>query len=150
MEHDQSKQQQAARDARGRLLPGVSGNPAGRPKGLIPSEAKRIRELVEPHREKLIAQLAKIALGDGGAESVKAAEILLGYLAARPRPTAELVYVPQLSAGATLAQKCSAVLDAVAAGEITSTAARELLAVISDVAKIVDLKEIQAKIRAVE
>src|SRR6266850_576272 len=94
--------EQAERDSRGRLLPGVVLNPVGRPKGPIKlSEAKKLHRLIEPHREALVTHLVEVAKGDD-APAVKAAEILIGYLAARPRPTAELVHIPHLAEGATL------------------------------------------------
>jgi hypothetical protein len=105
--------------------------------------------LIEPHREELINGLIATAKSKSK-EATKAAEILLGYLAAKPRPTAELVHVPDLAAADGLEAKCAVVINAVANGEITSTAARDLLGVISDMAKVIEIGDLEDRVRILE
>ena len=137
-----------SRDERGRLIKGhtvSAGRPAGR------AEGDRIRELVKPHREAIVAALVQ-ALGDpdNRAAGVKAAEALLGYLSARPRPQAAPVRVPGMKEATTLKDKAATVTAAVAEGVIDPDSGAAVIRMLESAAKITEVTDLEARIRALE
>jgi hypothetical protein len=134
------------RDAKGRLLPGHRmGRPAGR------TELERVRALIEPHRDAIIACLVR-AVKEGNVEpaAVKAAETLLERLSAKPRPQAERVHIPGLRDAPTTQGKADAILGAMADGQISAEAGRAALAMLADYAKVRSVDDIDARLRALE
>lgn len=73
--------QPAGRSETGRFLPGVSGNPAGKPKSLKDFEA-----LCRERTPQAITRLLEIGKGKGVA-AVKALEIIVAYAYGRPATT---------------------------------------------------------------
>jgi hypothetical protein len=128
------------RDAHGRFLPGNGGRPAGR------TELERIRALVQPHRDEVVATLVAAAK----AGDVKAAELLLERLAAKPRPQAERVMVPGLREQTTLKGKADAVIAAVAQGEISAEAGSSILRMITDYARAITVDDHEARLQHLE
>jgi len=100
---------------------GALGATSARRAGI--SQIARLRALIEPEREAIVAKLIETAKG-GTKEGVRAAEILLDRLAARPRPTAELVRIEGLATAQIFQAKCDAVVIAVAHGEVSADAGR--------------------------
>lgn len=126
-----------------RFQPGQSGNPAGRPKG-IPSGAQKLRKAIEQHVPQIIDQLVRRAL-DG---DVTAASLLLSRCLAPLRPESLAQGIPE--AGETLDQRAEAVVQATLAGEVTTTAAADLMAVLQGQARIKELVEMEQRIAALE
>lgn len=60
------------------------------------------------------------------------------------------VEIPGLKSATGLAGRAAAVIDAVAAGIISSTAATELLAAIASAAKVIEAEELASRIAAIE
>ena len=132
---------EAKRDAAGRLQ---RGHAMGRPPGK--TELERIRALIAPNREAIVATLVAGALvGD-----VKAAEALLDRLAPRPRPTGERVHVPGLREATTIQGKADAILAAVAGGGISAEAGRAALAMLADYAKVRAVDDLEARLARLE
>lgn len=132
------------RDEDGRLLPGHSLKSPGRPRGKSPSE--QVRELIEPHREDIIAKAVQLAkMGDP--TSIK---LCLERLAPAPRQEAEKVVVPGLKEAETLQDKATAILAAVADGEISAEAGDKLLRMLDTYAKAVVVDEHERRLRALE
>lgn len=128
----------------GTLLPGHSVKSPGRPRG--PSASELVRALIEPHREAIIAKAVELAkLGD--AASIK---LCLERLAPIPRPEDEKVVVPGLKDATTLQAKATAILAAVADGQISATAGTQLLRMIDSYGKTVVLDEHERRLRAIE
>lgn len=114
------------RDERGRLLPGTKGLPgAGRRTGL--SHAEKVRILLEPHREALIGRALSLTQSPDPFAAANALRICLERLAPAPKQEAEKIEVPGLAEAATFTDKCTAVINAVAAGEISAEAGERVL-----------------------
>lgn len=130
------------RDGKGQL---VQGHKSGRPPGQ--TETERVRALIKPHREGIInALLAAVK----EKRDVRAAELLLDRLVPKPRPVAERVHVPGMREASTLAGKVTAVLAAIAAGEVSADSGRAVLAALADAARIVTATELEDRIARLE
>lgn len=132
------------RDEAGKLLPGHGLKSPGRPRGKSPSE--QVRDLIEPHKEAIIAKAVQLAtMGDP--TSIK---VCLERLAPAPRPEAEKVVVPGLKEAKTLQDKATAILAAVADGQISAEAGDKLLRMLDTYAKAVVVDEHERRLRALE
>ncbi|MDZ7594408.1 MAG: hypothetical protein U0932_07130 [Thiobacillus sp.] len=128
----------------GTFLPGHSMKSPGRPRG--PSASEQVRALIEPHKAAIIAKAVELAkLGD--AASIK---LCLERLAPTPRPEDEKVVVPGLKDALTLKDKATAILAAVADGQISATAGSHLLRMLDTYGKAVVLDEHERRLRAIE
>jgi len=135
-----------ARDGKGRLQP---GHKMGRPAGT--SERDKIRALAQPHREAAIKALVDVLeAGDNPQAIVKAAVEILDRLAARPKQQAERVVVPGLAEAPDLKGKAEAVTRAVARGEISAEAGRQVLGMLADAARILQVDDFDRRLRALE
>lgn len=122
---------------------GVSGNPAGRPKG-IPNPQARLRKLIDV--EAIVAKLQAKAI-EG---NTRAAELLLDRVLPPLRAVAEPVQLPGLSDAATLTAKAERIVELVAAGEISPDVATALLGAIGQLARVVEIDELTRRIEQLE
>lgn len=126
----------------GRWQAGVSGNPAGRRPGT--SDVARLRAAIAVQMPDIVAKLVAKALhGD-----ISAARLLLERVVPPLRPSDEGVRV-SLPAS-SLSDQVRAILDAMCAGEVTPSQAARLLAGLSDLARLVEVDELEARVRALE
>ena len=122
--------------------PGQSGNPNGRPAGS--GEIGKLRESIAAHVPAIITTMVNKALdGDAGA-----ARLLLER-AIPPLKAMEQVQPLTLPAG-TLADQGRAVLTAVAAGELAPSQGAQLVAAIGQLARVVEIDELERRIAALE
>jgi len=129
------------RDANGRWVKGVSGNPKGRE-----PNAERIRAYLAPYQERVLESLLMEAiLGD-----VTAQRLVLERLAPSTRPAHAPVEIPGLAEAKTLTEKASAILDAIAAGAVPPDVGERLLAALANYAKALETDELEQRIRALE
>ena len=126
------------REDSGRFVSGHSVKSPGRPKG--PSAAEQVRTLIEPHKAEIIAKV-------GDAASIK---LCLERLAPVPRPEDEKVVVPGLTEAPTLQAKATAILAAVAHGQISAAAGDKLLRMLDTYGKCVVLDEHERRLLAIE
>jgi hypothetical protein len=119
----------------------------GRPRGT--SEISKVRKLIEPHREAILARLVEIAKSTDK-EAVRAAEILLDRLAVKPRPQAELVHCPGLREATTLTAKAEAVIASVAQGEISAEAGEKLLRLVGILKEVLAHDDLERRLRFLE
>jgi hypothetical protein len=126
---------------KGTFTPGKSGNPKGRP-----TNAHRIRELLEPHQEALIVKAIALAL----AGDTKALRLCIERLAPPPRPESAAVVIPELEQARNLSDKAAAVLNAVARGEVTPDVGERLLSTLASYAKAVEVDELAKRIALLE
>lgn len=139
-----TKKVQVKRAEDGKLLPGHSLKSPGRPRG--PSASEQVRDLIEPHKAAIIAKAVQLAkMGDP--TSIK---VCLERLAPVPRPEDEKVVVPGLKDAPTLKDKATAILAAVADGQISATAGDKLLRMLDTYGKAVVLDEHERRLRAIE
>jgi hypothetical protein len=128
----------------GLFVPGHSVKSPGRPRG--PSAAEEIRALIEPHKAEIIAKAVELAkMGDP-----VSLRLCLDRLAPTPRQEAEKVVVPGLKEAATLQEKATAILAAVADGEISAEAGDRLLRMLDTYGKAVVLDEHERRLQAIE
>ncbi len=121
--------------------PGQSGNPKGRTPGV-----ERIRQLLEPRREELVAKAVELALkGDS-----TALRICMDRLAPPPRSESAPVVIPGLAKAATLTDKAHRIIEAVGGGEITPDVATQLLNALAAYAKAVEVDELARRVAVLE
>lgn len=122
---------------------GQSGNPAGRPKG-IRDRRHALRELIEPHARELIHKALELAR----AGDVAALRLLLERAVPPLKPVGELVKF-DLPAG-DLPTAAHAVLKAAADGELAPGQAREFLAALADLGRLIELHDLEQRITRLE
>jgi len=120
---------------------GQSGNPAGRS-----PRAAQLRQLLDPHKETLVARCIDMALG-GDAVAMR---LCLERIAPPPKPESAPVQIPGLVAAKSMSDKARAVVDAVGAGVISPDAGAALLGAIASASKIIETDELAARIAALE
>lgn len=124
--------------------PGQSGNPKGRPKGR-PDRRTALREALSGDLPAILATLTKAAK----AGDVQAAALILSRCLPPLRATA----TPSpfaLPKNASPADAARAVVQAVAAGDLTPDTGRELLAALAAACQVIEHDELERRIAALE
>ena len=126
----------------GQFKPGQSGNPKGRPKGT--STSHKLRGALGKDLDKLIRQIVEKAL----AGDMQAARLVLERTVASLKPveTAAPISLPE----GPSADQGAAILRAVAGGELAPGQAAVLLNAVANLARVIELAELEARIRALE
>ncbi|MEJ0069500.1 MAG: DUF5681 domain-containing protein [Pseudomonadota bacterium] len=106
-----SPQPPAGRDARGRFLPGCSGNPAGKAPGTL-NHATRLKALL---RDGEAEEIGRVIIARAVAGDAVAGRFLFDRLDPKPRGRP----IELETAGGTLAERFAAVFAATAEGRIT-------------------------------
>ncbi len=147
MSDEDKKIEPPKRDSHGRLLP---GHHLGRPPG---TSTDKIRALIEPHKAALIDRLLAIVNTEGPladqAAVINAARVLLERVAPKPKET-ERVHVPGLADAKSLTGKAQAIVEAVAAGEISTEAGEKLIRLVGVLREVIQHDELEARIKALE
>jgi hypothetical protein len=134
-----------ARDQKGRVAPGHSLNPRGRPKGAL-GEAGRIRQaLAEELPEILEAVIERAKDGD-----MQAARLILERVLPPLRPEAKFAAMPELALAETLTDKALAILDGIARQDMGPETGVQLLAALGGLARILEVDELAVRIAAIE
>ena len=123
--------------------PGQTGNPKGRPPGQ--SEITRLRAALAGDVPDILAGLVMAAKGG----DVQAARLILERILPPVKAIEQAVEL-QLPEGGTLTAQASAVLSAVAMGELAPGQGAQLLAAISSLARVTELDELTARIEKLE
>lgn len=124
-----------------RWKPGESGNPKGRVPGV-----EKIRHLLDPHREQLVAKAVELALAG---DSV-ALRLCLDRIAPPPKAEAPPVVIPGLAEARSMSDKARVILNATGEGIISPDAAATLLGAIANASKIIETEELAQRIAALE
>ena len=126
-----------------KFQPGQSGNPAGRPKGII-DKRWALRKRLDDASETLVDEAIKRAIeGDSGLMRA-----LLGRLVAPAKP--ETLPAPFTLPGASLTDQANAIMQAVSSGVIVPSTGCELLSALSQVAKIRESDDLTDRIERLE
>lgn len=128
-----------------KFKPGKSGNPKGRPVGIIDRRTKW-RDTLRAELPDLLKRLVVLAR----AGDVQALKLILDRVAPPLRPQAEPVEIPAVATAVSLGAKARAVLDALGAGQLTADSAADVLAALGSIARIVEHDELAARIAALE
>jgi hypothetical protein len=121
---------------------GVSGNPAGRPRG-IKDKRHRYAESIESMIPEVLESVFQKAI----AGDMTAAKILLDRSLPTKRPEQERV---QISIKENTASNAREVLQSVFAGEVSPDVGASLLASITGVLKAIEVEELAKRIEALE
>jgi Family of unknown function (DUF5681) len=127
---------------KGKWVPGVSGNPKGKPPGS--GELQKLRTAIGVHVPEILDQL--VASAKGG--DIQAARLILE----RVLPPIKAVEQPQaisLPRG-SLTDQGRAVLASVASGELAPGQGAQLLTAIGTLARVSEVDELTARIAALE
>ena len=127
----------------GQFTKGVSGNPKGRPRGII-DKRQKLRLALEEKAEELLEIIIERAMkGD-----TQMQRVLLGRLIPPVKPESSLqsFYLPEGS----LSEQASAVIQAVGRGELPTSNAHELLSAISLSLKIKETEELEKRVGNLE
>lgn len=136
--------QHGANRPRGGFLPGVSGNPAGRPKG-----SKDKKTLVAQEFEKEGSAIARVVIDKALAGDISAANIVLQRISPPLKTRAEKVKF-ELDSNAPLTGQARQILAAVALGEVDPDTGQVLINCISAFAGLRQVDELDERLRALE
>ena len=123
---------------------GQSGNPKGRPKAH--KNCQRLRDLIGAHAETIVNKLLVAAVNDG---DVHAAKLILER-AIPPIKPVELPTPLPIPPDASLAEQGRTVVLALAAGKLPPTPAAMLLQGLATLARLIELDELERRIRVLE
>lgn len=123
---------------------GQSGNPAGRPKGS--GIAGALRKAITDSA----ADIVQTMITNAKAGDMQAAKALLDKVLPTLKPEALSVLLPDMVGAETLSAKAEAAIDAAGAGELSPSAASDLVSAIAALAKIIETTELQKRLEALE
>lgn len=124
--------------------PGQSGNPNGRPKGS--GKAGKLRQLLEPHADELVKKAVGLALQGDTTALRLCLERLIPPLKGVDMP----IPIAGLEGAQSLAAQGSAVLQQAAEGKLAPHEANTLLQAISAQARVVEVSDLEERIKALE
>lgn len=135
-------QKTAGRDQKGRFAP---GNP-GRPKGARHKATRAVENLMQGQVERVTtAVIEAAAKGD-----MAAARLILDRICPARREPAVAVDIPNIESAADLPMAIAAILQAVAAGDLTPTEAAKITQTIEAAAGAIELHDLDRRIAAIE
>ena len=125
---------------------GVSGNPAGRPRGARNRTTRLVEELLDGEAEVLTRKMVELAKS-GDANALR---WCLDRLAPRRREAPVQFDLPPVRSAADAVLAMEAVLVAVAAGDLTPGEASEISALIETNVKLREIANLEARLEALE
>ncbi len=139
---DRNNGETTGRDASGRFTPGNLGRPPGaRHKATLAAMA-----LLDGEAEALTRQAVTMALeGDGAA-----LRLCLERIAPPRKDTPVTFTLPPMQSAADAAQAAGAVVDAVAAGELTPTEGAHVMGLVETYRRTLETTELEARVVALE
>jgi len=126
-----------------RFKKGVSGNPAGKPRG-AKDKRTELRALLQPQAAALVDKAVGMAL----AGDATALRICIDRIIPPIRARDEAVEIGTFTG--SLSERGSAVLRALAEGRVTPSEAATLMSAISSQAKLIETDDLQRRIEALE
>jgi hypothetical protein len=133
---------------RGRFARGVSGNPAGRPRGSRNRTAALCADLLSADAAPIFEKVIKMAKRGDAIALKLCVDRLLPVRAARDRAV-ELV-LPAAECAADLVRAAAVVIDRAAAGDITLSEAKEFMALLEQQRRAIETSDLAVRIEALE
>ena len=134
------------KQAGGKFTPGVSGNPAGKPRGTRHKATRAVEALLEGEAEGLTRKAIEMALRRDG----PALRLCLDRIAP-PRKDAPVSFdLPPVKSASDAVTASSALLDAVAIGEVTPDEAGRVMALLTAHKALVETADLEQRIEALE
>jgi uncharacterized protein DUF5681 len=128
------------------FVPGVSGNPAGRPRGSRNKKTLILEALLDDESEAILRRMIGLAkMGDDVAMRLLFARMLPPR---RDRPVP--LDLPRIESEADARRASGDVIEALSAGEITPREAEQVLRVIADAAVVMQASELGSRIRSLQ
>ncbi len=140
------KPETTRRQQGGRFAPGQSGNPDGRPVGARHRTTLAIEALLEGEAEGLTRKAVEMALGG----DTTALRLCLERLAPARKDSPVRVDLPAVNNADDLAGASSALLAAVASGEVTPDEAGRVMTLLTAHRAIIETGELESRIAALE
>lgn len=130
-----------------KFLEGQSGNPQGRPVG-IPDRRTKLRALLHPHAEELVKKAVELALGG----DVNALRLCIDRLIPKVKDESINTILPNsnLSNSNALIENNSAVLQAIAEGELTPEQGKVLTSILEIQQKMILNNDVVQRLDAIE
>jgi hypothetical protein len=126
-----------------RFRPGQSGNPRGKPRG-TKHQSTKLRDAIAADLHVIVATLVEKAKeGDTGAAALLFSRTLPPLRPQSEPPEAALQ-------GESLTERAEAVTAATLAGELSPTSATELMALLGQQARIVEISELAVRLERIE
>jgi hypothetical protein len=125
----------------------ISGNPGGRPRGIMDKRTE-LRKLLEPYAEALVEKVIELAL----AGDINALRLCIERLIPRIKNETIKFSMPELdlTKAQSLLEIGSAILEAVANGDIAPEHACHIAALIEGQRKTIETSELDARIIEIE
>lgn len=140
------KKHAGSRDRAGHFMPGVSGNPNGRPKGSRNKTTLLVEALLEDEAESLTRAL----IGKALAGSTHAMELVFARIAPVRRDRHLEITLPGIETIGDLALAHARVITAVAAGEVSPAEGRDLSALLDQSRRFIETTELASRIASLE
>ena len=139
------KQGSATRESGGRFKPGVSGNPAGRPKGSRDPRTVILAELLDDDGAKIVRKLIEQAkAGEPWAVRLCTERLL-------PRHERRVsVDLPKVTDAASVGDAIASVIELAAEGQLTIEEARGFLALIEQQRKAIETNDLAIRLELIE
>ena len=128
----------------GKFVKGCSGNPAGRPKGIMDKRVQ-LRELLEPSKEKLVKKAVSLALrGDTAALRLCLERLIPAY-----RPTNELIQMP-IPVKDNFSVQAMEIFNRILIGELSSDDGQRLFEMLTARIKIHEITDLEQRLLLLE
>lgn len=129
-----------------KFKPGQSGNPAGKAKGTRHKVTLAIEALLEGEAEALTRKAIELGL----AGDMTALRLCMDRLASVRRDRPVTLDLPRIETAADLPSATQAILEAVAAGELTPCEAAELGRLVDAHARAIEVTDLHRRLEALE
>jgi Family of unknown function (DUF5681) len=130
----------------GRFVPGVSGNPAGKPPGARARATRLAEKLMAGDAEAVVRAVIEAAKGG----DMTAARLVLDRIAPPCRGRRVWLALPPIVGAADLVKALAAVADAMARGVLSAEEAQSAAAVLEHHRKAVETHDLERRIAAIE